>query len=148
MEINVRLATAHDRTALEEFYSREGIRFHDLSAQNVLLAQGATKETMYVVAVAGDLIVASLKLDVKKDPSIGLVGHIQHFEIEDELEETILGTRMLQKIAKIAEEKGLRALDTIVSEKRADMIKVFLSSGFEENHKEVHLRKDFRARLF
>ncbi len=148
MEINVRLATAHDRTALKEFYSREGIRFHDLSSQNALLTQGATKETMYVVAVAGDQVVASLKLDVKKDPSIGLVGYIQHFEIEDELEETILGTRMLQKIAKIAKEKGLRALDTIVSEKRADIIQVFLSSGFKENHKEVHLRKDFRARLF
>ena len=148
MEIEVRLATAHDRTALDEFYSREGIRFQDLSAQNALLTQGATKETMYVVAVAGELIVASLKLDVGKDPSLGLVGHIRHFEIEDELEETILGTRMLQKIAKIAEEKGLRALDTIVSEKRADLIQIYLSSGFEENHKDVHLRKDFRPRLF
>jgi len=148
MEIDVRLATAHDRTALEEFYSREGIRFHDLSSRNTLLAQGATKETMYVVAVAGDLIVASLKLDVRKDPSLGLVGHIQHFEIEDALEDTILGTRMLQKIEKIAEEKGFRALDTIVSEKRADIIRIYVSSGFEENHKEVHLRKDFRPRLF
>jgi len=148
MEIDVRLATAHDRTALEEFYSREGIRFHDLSSRNALLVQGATKETMYVVAVAGDLIVASLKLDVRKDPSLGLVGHIQHFEIEDALENTILGTRMLQNIEKIAEEKGFRALDTIVSEKRADIIQIFLSSGFEENHKEVHLRKDFRPRLF
>jgi len=148
MEIEVRLATAHDRTALDEFYSREGIRFQDLSTQNALLTQGATKETMYVVAVAGELIVASLKLDVGKDPSLGLVGHIRHFEIEDELEETILGTRMLQKIAKIAEEKGLRALDTIVSEKRADLIQIYLSSGFEENHKDVHLRKDFRPRLF
>ncbi len=148
MEINVRLATAHDRTALEEFYSREGIRFDDLSSQNASLALGATKETMYVVAVAGDMVVASLKLDVKKDPSLGLVGHIQHFEIEDELEETILGARMLQKIAKIAEEKGFRALDTIVSEKRADIIQVYLSSGFKENHKEVHLRKEFQAGLF
>ena len=148
MDIDVRLATAHDRTALEEFYSREGIRFHDLSSRNALQTRGATKETMYVVAVAGDLVVASLKLDVKKDPSLGLVGHIQHFEVEDALEETILGARMLQKIAKIAEEKGLRALDTIVSEKRADIIQIYLKSGFEENHKEVHLRKDFRPRLF
>jgi hypothetical protein len=148
MEIDVRLATAHDRTALEEFYSREGISFQNLSTRNALLAQGAPKETMYVVAVAGDLVVASLKLDVGKDPSFGLVGHIRHFEIEDELEETILGARMLQKIAKIAEEKGLRALDTIVSKKRADIIKIYLSSGFKENHKEVHLRKDFRPRLF
>ncbi|MGY5861879.1 MAG: hypothetical protein RTU09_05855 [Candidatus Thorarchaeota archaeon] len=148
MEIDVRLATAHDRNALEEFYSREGIRFQELSSRNALLTQGATKETMYVVAVTGDLVVASLKLDVRKDPSLGLVGHIQHFEIEDALEETILGTRMLQKIAIIAEEKGLRALDTIVSEKRADIIQICLSFGFEENHKEVHLRKDFRPNLF
>ncbi len=148
MEIDVRLATAHDRTALEEFYSREGIRFQDLSTRSALLTQGATKETMYVVAVVDDLVVASLKLDVGKDPSLGLVGHIQHFEIEDELEETTLGARMLQKIAKIAEEKGLRALDTIVSEKRADIIQIYLSSGFKENHKEIHLRKNFRPRLF
>ena len=42
---------------------------------------------MYVVAVTQELVVAALKLDIGKDPKLGKVGFIQHFEIEDELDD-------------------------------------------------------------
>ncbi|MBE0526305.1 MAG: hypothetical protein IH631_05140 [Candidatus Thorarchaeota archaeon] len=55
---------------------------------------------------------------------------------------------MLNKIIEIADEKGLIALDTLVTESRQDVIDLYIESGFKENRKEVYLRKDFRARIF
>ena len=59
-----------------------------------------------------------------------------------------LGLKMLNKIIEIAEDKGLRALDTLVTESRTDVIGLFNESGFTENRKEVYLRKNFRERIF
>jgi hypothetical protein len=148
MEIQVRLATAQDRTALDEFYKREGLDFHGLTTRSAFTPIGSTKESMYVVAAAQDMIVAALRLDVAQDPRLGDVGYIQHFEIEDELEGTDLGLRMLEKTMEIADEKRLRALDAIVREDRADVIRLYFDSEFNELHKEVYLRKNFRERVF
>lgn len=148
MDIEVRLATAQERTALEEFYAREGYNFQEFASQAACTPVGAKQETMFVVAVTQGLVVAALKLDIGKDPKFGKVGFIQHFEIEDELEHTDLGSRMIDKIVEIAEEKGLRALDTLVTESRHDVIGLYTESGFKENRKEVYLRRDFRARIF
>jgi GNAT superfamily N-acetyltransferase len=148
MVIDVRLATAQDRAALDQFYAREGHSFQKLAAQTACTPVGGILETMFVVASANDMVVAALKLDVGKDPKLGKVGVIQHFEIEDELENTDLGMKMLSKAVEIAEERGLRALDTLVSESRGDVIDLFAQSGFTEERKEVYLRKDFKARLF
>jgi len=148
MDIEVRLATAQERTALEQFYAREGQNFQEFSTLAACTPMGATKETMFVVAITQGLVVAALKLDIGKDPKLGKVGFIQHFEIEDELEQTDLGLQMLNKIIEIADEKGLRALDTLVTESRKDVIGLFTGSGFKENRKEVYLRKNFRARIF
>lgn len=148
MDIEVRLATAQERTALEEFYAREGQNFQEFSTQTACTPVGAKLETMFVVAVTQGLVVAALKLDIGKDPKLGKIGFIQHFEIEDELEDTDLGLQMLNKIVEIAEDKGLRALDTLVSESRQDVIGLYNESGFKENRKEVYLRRDFRARIF
>ena len=148
MEIKVRLATAQDRRALDEFYSREGMDFHGLSTRSAFTPTGSTKESMYVVAASQDVIVAALRLDVAKDPKLGDVGYIQHFEIEDELEGTELGLQMLEKAIEIAEERRLRALDAVVREDRADLIQLYLDSHFDELHKEVYLRMNFRERVF
>lgn len=148
MEIDVRLATAQDRTALDEFYKREGLDFHDLTTRTGSTPAGSTKETMYVVAAMEDMIVAALKLDIAKDPGLGNVGYILHFEIEDPLEDTDLGLRMLEKTIDIATDRGLRALDAIVREERADVIRLFLDSQFNELRKEVYLRRNFRERIF
>ncbi len=148
MEIQVRLATAQDRAALDEFYKREGIDFHGLTTRCAFTPTGSTKETMYVVAAAQDLVVAALRLDVAEDPGLGNVGYIQHFEIDDELESTGLGLRMLEKITEIAEEKRLRALDAIVREDRADIMQLYFDSKFNQLHKEVYLRRSFRERIF
>ncbi|MGY5876925.1 MAG: hypothetical protein RTU30_14340 [Candidatus Thorarchaeota archaeon] len=148
MDIQVRLASAQDRTSLEEFYTREGIEFSKLLARNVMQVVGTSKETMYVIAATMDIVVAALKLDVVQDPSIGLVGFIQHFEIEDELESTDLGQKMLSKAAEIADDKGLRALNAIIRESRTDMIKLFTDSSFKELRKEVYLRRSFRPQIF
>ncbi len=148
MEIEVRLATAQERTALEEFYAREGYNFQEFSKQAACTPVGAKQETMYVVAVTQELVVAALKLDIGKDPKLGKVGFIQHFEIEDELEHTDLGLKMLDKIIEIAEDKGLRALDTLVTESRQDVIGLYFESKFKENRKEVYLRRDFKERIF
>jgi len=148
MDIEVRLATAQERTALEEFYAREGQNFQDFSTRATCTPVGAKLETMYVVAVTKGMVVAALKLDIAKDPKLGKIGFIEHFEIEDELEHTDLGLKMLNKIIEIAEDKGLRALDTLVTESRQDVIGLHFEAGFKENRKEVYLRRDFRARIF
>jgi hypothetical protein len=148
MQIDVRLATAQDRKALDQFYAREGKDFQDLTARSISSPVGAIAETMFVIAVAGDMIVASLKLDVGNDPRMGRVGFIKYFEIEDELEQTDLGTQMIAKTIEIAERKGLGALDTMVPESRQDVIGIFGGSGFEEQCREVHLRRLFRTSVF
>lgn len=148
MSIEVRLATARDRKTLAQFYSREGIRFDELASRTSLMPIGVSKETMFVIAATNDTVYAALKLDIGQDVSVGKIGFIQHFEIEDELESTDLGLRMLQKTVEIAEEKGLRTLDAMVTEKRLDVIKLYTDSQFEENHKEVYLRRNFRSRIF
>jgi ribosomal protein S18 acetylase RimI-like enzyme len=148
MVIDVRLATAQDRSALDQFYAREGQSFQKLAAQTACTPVGGILETMFVVASTNDMVVAALKLDIGKDPKLGKIGVIQHFEIEDELEDTDLGMKMLGKAVEIAEEKGLRALDTLVSESRGEVINLYTQSGFSEERKEIYLRKDFKARIF
>ncbi len=148
MDIEVRLATAQERTALEQFYAREGYNFQQLTAQAVCTPLGATRETMYVVAVSNEVVLAALKLDIGNDPKIGRVGFIQYFEIEDELEETDLGERMIQKIIRIADDKNLSALDTLLDTSKKEMIELYSESGFVEQRKETYLRKKFRSRIF
>lgn len=148
MVIDVRLANAQDRSALDQFYAREGHSFQKLAVQTACTPVGGILETMFVVAATSDLVVAALKLDIGNDPKLGKVGVIQHFEIEDELENTDLGTKMLNKAIEIAEEKGLRSLDTLISESRGDVINLYTQSGFKEERKEIYLRKNFRARVF
>ncbi|MFW9848530.1 MAG: hypothetical protein ACFFF4_05285 [Candidatus Thorarchaeota archaeon] len=148
MPIEVRIANARDRQAMKEFYSREGLDFHALSSRLTPSASGMAKETMFIVGVSSEIVVAALRLDIGQDPSLGKVGFVQHFEIEDELEKSDLGLRMLRKAAEIAEERNLRCLDVLVSEKRADVIKLFLDSGYNEDHREVLLRRDFKRRVF
>ena len=148
MDIDVRIATAQDRAALEQFYSREGLDFQSLSTRNALVPVKTSRETMYVIAAARDMVVAALKLDVADDPKLGNVGYIQHFEIEDELEGTDIGLTMLAKVVEIADDKNLRALDAIVSEERADVIRLYIDSDFEELRKEIYLRRNFRPSPF
>ena len=64
MDIEVRLATAQERSALEEFYAREGQNFQEFSTQAACTPVGAKQETMFVVAVTQDMVVAALKLDI------------------------------------------------------------------------------------
>jgi ribosomal protein S18 acetylase RimI-like enzyme len=148
LDIKVRLATAQDRASLDEFYKREGLDFHDFSSRLAVPSSGTARETMYIIAVTIDMVVAALKLDVVKDPELGDIGHILHFEIEDELEGTELGIRMIEKAVEIADKKGLRALDAIIHDDRADVISLFTESNFTELRKEVYLRRNFRQRIF
>ena len=90
MSIEVRLANARDRQAPAQFYSREGIRFDELASRTSLMPIGVSKETMFIIAAVNDTVCAALKLDIGQDVSVGKIGFIQHFEIEDELESVIL----------------------------------------------------------
>jgi hypothetical protein len=148
MEIDVRLATAQDRKALDQFYAREGKDFQNLTTRSISSPVGAIVETMFVIAATEDMIVAALKLDIGNDPRLGRVGFIKYFEIEDELEQTDLGARMIARTIEIAERKGLKALDTMVPESRQDVISIFGDSGFEEQCREVRLRRLFRTSVF
>ncbi len=148
MDIDVRLATASDRSLIEEFYVREGKNFQQLVAHTASTPVGASIETMFVVATTRGMVVAALKLDIAKDPSLGRVGFIKHFEIEDALEGSDLGHRMLEKTSEIAEDKGLRALDAVFDVSRADLFDLYTESGYVEERKEVWLRKDFGFRVF
>ncbi|MHA1964273.1 MAG: hypothetical protein ACXACG_03120 [Candidatus Thorarchaeota archaeon] len=148
MDIEVRLATAQDRSLIEEFYIREGKNFQQLIHHSANTPVGASSETMFVIAVIRGMVVAALKLDIAKDPAMGRVGFIRHFEIEDELEGTDLGKKMLERTSGIAEDKGLRALDAIFDVSRADLFDIYTESDYKEERKEVCLRKDFRPGVF
>ncbi len=148
LDIEVRLANAQDRSLIEEFYVREGMNFQQLMQHARSTPVGASSETMFVIAVTRGMVVAALKLDIAKDPSMGRVGFIRYFEIEDALEDTNLGSKMLEKTTEIAEEKGLRALDAVFDVERADLFDLYTESGYKEERKEVCLRKDFRPRVF
>ena len=103
---------------------------------------------MFVIAVTRETVVAALKLDIARNPAIGRVGFIRYFEIEDELEQTDLGKKMLEKTSEIADDKGLRALDAVFDVSRADLFDLYSEAGFREERKEIWLRKDFRPSLF
>ncbi|MHA2396074.1 MAG: hypothetical protein ACXAC0_05170 [Candidatus Thorarchaeota archaeon] len=148
MDIDVRLATAQDRSLIEEFYVREGKNFQQLILHSAATPVGASSETMFIIAVTRGMVVAALKLDIAKDPSMGRVGFIRYFEIEDELEGTDLGQKMLEKTNEIAEDKGLRALDAVFDVARADLFDLYTESGFREERKQVWLRRDFRPGVF
>ncbi|MFW9832813.1 MAG: hypothetical protein ACFFEK_02365 [Candidatus Thorarchaeota archaeon] len=148
LDIDVRLATAQDRSMIEEFYVREGKNFQQLIQHSSSTPVGPSSETMFVVALIRGMVVAALKLDIAKDPSVGKVGFIRYFEIEDELEDTDLGKKMLEKSNEIAEDKGLRALNTVFDVSRADLFDLYTESGYKEERKEVHLRRDFRPGVF
>ena len=148
MDIDVRLASAQDRSQIEEFYTREGKNFQQLILYSSTTPAGASSETMFVIAVAQETVVAALKLDIARNPAIGRVGFIRHFEIEDELEQTDLGKKMLEKTSEIADDKGLRALDAVFDVSRADLFDLYSEAGFREERKEVWLRKDFRPSFF
>jgi hypothetical protein len=148
VDIDVRLATAQDRTLIEEFYVREGLNFQQLVAHTASTPVGASTETMYVIAASNRMVVAALKLDVAKDPAMGKVGYIKHFEIEDALEGTDMGLRMLKKASEIAEEKGLRALNAIFDASRADLFDLYTASDYKEERKEIHMIRDFGLRVF
>lgn len=148
MDIDVRLATAQDRSLIEEFYVREGKNFQQLIQHSSTTPVGASSETMFIIAVTRGMVIAALKLDIAKDPSMGRVGFIRYFEIEDELEGTNLGQKMLEKTSEIAENKGLRALDAVFDVSRADLFDLYTESGYREERKEVLLRRDFRPGVF
>ena len=148
MSIEVRIANARDRKALKEFYSREGMDFQNLTTRVTPAASGMASETMFIVALTGDMVVAALRLDIGQDRSLGKVGFIQHFEIEDALEESDLGNRMIEKAIEIGQNKNLRCLEALIHEERKEVIELYLKSEFHEDHKEILLRKDFKPRFF
>jgi hypothetical protein len=148
MSIEVRLANARDRQALKEFYQREGMDLQNLTSRVTPAASGMAAETMFIVAVSEDMIVAALRLDIGNDPALGKVGFIQHFEVEDSLESTDLGKQMLDKCTEIGKSRNLRCIEALVSEKRQEVINLYLESDFYEDHKEILLRKDFKTRIF
>lgn len=145
MNVSVRMADATDREELKDFYSREGQDFEQLMGQRGTFSHS---ETMYIVAETEGMIVAALRLSIGKKPGLGKVGIIQHFEVEDELEQTELGPSMLEEAVRIAKEKGLRALDATVRDERSDVIHLYKQAEFEVEHKETYLRRKFRKRLF
>lgn len=148
MDIEVRVANARDRQELDRFYSQEGLNFQALSIRSPRLPLGPSKETMFIIATMDDSVVAALKLDIAADESTGKIGYIQHFEIEDELEDTDIGEKILDKLLKIGRDKGLRALDVFVSEDRSEMIDLYNKLNFLELGKTIHLRRHFKERLF
>ena len=148
MSIEVRTATARDRKKLQQFYSREGLSFERIASRTATIPMGTSSETMFIIAVTDDMICAAMKLDIGDSPEIGKIGFIQHFEIEDEFETTGLGERMLLEAENIARERNLRALDTIISEGRPDIIKLYEHADFEAEHTEIYMRRQFRNRVF
>jgi hypothetical protein len=148
MDIEVRIADARDRQALKEFYSREGMNFQTLTSRVTPAASGMASETMFIVGVAETMVVAALRLDIGNDPSLGKVGFIQHFEIEDELESSDLGKRMIEKSLEVGNQRNLSCIEALVPESRTDVINLYCSSDFSEDHKEVLLRKYLKHRIF
>src|SRR5919202_2374491 len=122
-------------------------RFHgfgrtDLPAHDAAHADGDARVTL--IAGLGDRVVAVAGYDRLNEPGVAEVA----FAVADDMQRRGLATRMLEQLAEVAAERGVRRFDAeVLSDNRA-MLHVFASAGFDIRREsafgEAHLELDIR----
>src|SRR3954451_4205640 len=141
-----------DETAIQAFF--DGLspesrytRFHgagrtDTVSRDYARADGDTRVAL--LARLGDRVVAVAGYDRLNEPGVAEVA----FAVADDMQGRGLATRMLEQLAEVGGERGVRRFDAEVLSENRRMLGVFSSAGFairrESAFGEAHLELDIR----
>src|ERR687886_479123 len=132
-----------DGLSLESRYTRfHGAGRTDTVSRDYAAADGDARVAL--LAHLGDRVVAVAGYDRLNEPGVAEVA----FAVADDMQGRGLATRMLEQLAEVAAERGVRRFDAeVLSENRA-MLHVFASAGFDVRREsafgEAHLELDIR----
>jgi acyl-CoA synthetase (NDP forming)/RimJ/RimL family protein N-acetyltransferase len=150
--LRLRSPAPEDEVAIKAFFdalSPESryTRFHgagrtDTVSRDYAHADGDTRVSL--LAHLGDRVVAVAGYDRLNEPGVAEVA----FAVADDMQGRGLATRMLEQLAEVGGERGVRRFDAeVLSENRA-MLRVFSSAGFDIRREsafgEAHLELDIR----
>jgi acyl-CoA synthetase (NDP forming)/RimJ/RimL family protein N-acetyltransferase len=106
------------------------LRFHgfgrtDLAAKSLIEATG--QDRVGLIGRQGGRIVAAAQYDVLREPGVAEVA----FAVADDFRRRGTATRMLEQLAEIGAEQGLRRFDAEVLTSNRPMLRVFGHAGFD-----------------
>jgi acyl-CoA synthetase (NDP forming)/RimJ/RimL family protein N-acetyltransferase len=133
--LRLRAPTPEDHDDIVAFYdglSPESryLRFHgfarsDLAAKALIEASG--HDRVGLIGRQGGRIVAAAQYDVLREPGVAEVA----FTVADDFRRRGTATRMLEQLAQIAAEQGIRRFDAEVLTSNRAMLRVFGHAGFD-----------------
>src|ERR687886_494365 len=144
--LRLRSPVPADEPAIKAFFDglapQSRYRRTDLPAHDAAHADGDARVTL--IAGLGDRVVAVAGYDRLNEPGVAEVA----FAVADDMQGRGLATRMLEQLAEVAAERGVRRFDAeVLSDNRA-MLHVFAGAGFavrrESAFGEAHLELDIR----
>jgi acyl-CoA synthetase (NDP forming)/RimJ/RimL family protein N-acetyltransferase len=141
-----------DEAAIKAFFDALApdsryMRFHGAGRTDVVshdYAHADGDSRVALLAHLGDRVVAVAGYDRLNEPGAAEVA----FAVADDLRRRGLATRMLEQLADVAAERGLKRFDAEVLADNRGMLRVFSSAGFDVRREgaygEVHLELDIR----
>src|SRR3954468_21014846 len=132
-----------DALSAESRYTRfHGVGRTDTVSRDYAAADGDARVAL--LAHLGDRVVAVAGYDRLNEPGVAEVA----FAVADDMQGRGLATRMLEQLAEVGAERGMRRFDAeVLSDNRA-MLHVFASAGFDVRREsafgEAHLELDIR----
>jgi acyl-CoA synthetase (NDP forming)/RimJ/RimL family protein N-acetyltransferase len=150
--LRLRSPRPDDEPAIKAFFDglapeSRYMRFHghgrtDIVARDYANADGDTRVAL--IAHLGDRVVAVAGYDRLNEPGVAEVA----FAVTDELHGRGLATRMLEQLADVAGDRGVRRFDAEVMADNRAMLRVFSSAGFDVRREsafgEAHVELDIR----
>src|SRR5215218_357863 len=150
--LRLRSPRPEDEPAIKAFFDglapeSRYMRFHghgrtDIVARDYASADGDTRVAL--LAHLGERVVAVAGYDRLNEPGAAEVA----FAVADDLHGRGLATRMLEQLAGVAAQRGLRRFDAEVMGDNRPMLAVFAGAGFDVRHQtafgEAHLELDIR----
>src|SRR4051794_1676232 len=132
-----------DALAPESRYTRfHGAGRTDTVSRDYAQADGDTRVAL--IARLGDRVVAVAGYDRLNEPGVAEVA----FAVADDMQGRGLATRMLEQLAEVGAERGVRRFDAEVMSDNRAMLRVFSSAGFDVRREsafgEAHLELDIR----
>src|SRR5919112_2663222 len=123
------------------------LRFHGAGRPDLIsrdYAQTDGDARVPLLAHLGDRVVAVAGYDRLNEPGVAEVA----FAVADDMQGRGLATRMLEQLAAVAAERGVRRFDAEVLSDNRPMLHVFASAGFDVRREsafgEAHLELDIR----
>src|ERR671928_1487854 len=150
--LRLRSPSPEDEAAIKAFFDALApesryMRFHgagrtDIVAHDYALADGDTRVAL--MARLGERVVAVAGYDRLNEPGVAEVA----FAVADDMQGRGLATRMLEQLAEVGAERGVRRFDAEVMADNRAMLHVFSSAGFDVRREtawgEAHLELDIR----